>query len=106
MDGQRRVVVTGMGVVTPIGIGVDEFKDALIDGRNGIGCLDPDEYKVYSRNAKNIFAIAQFRYHLHHQSRCLYQTALESASESIMHLKMKVAAGMPNRTRLLEVSRA
>lgn len=44
MNSQRRVVVTGMGVVTPIGTGVDEFKDALIEGRNGIGYLDSSGY--------------------------------------------------------------
>ena len=32
----RRVVVTGMGAVTPIGIGVEEFWQALIAGKSGI----------------------------------------------------------------------
>jgi 3-oxoacyl-[acyl-carrier-protein] synthase II len=34
---ERRVVVTGMGVVAPNGIGVDAFWDALINGISGIG---------------------------------------------------------------------
>ena len=33
---QRRVVVTGMGAVTPFGVTVDHFWDALIEGRSGI----------------------------------------------------------------------
>lgn len=33
---KRRVVVTGMGVVSPVGIGTDEFWDSLISGRSGI----------------------------------------------------------------------
>ncbi len=33
---KRRVVVTGMGAVTPIGIGVDNFWEALLSGRNGV----------------------------------------------------------------------
>jgi 3-oxoacyl-[acyl-carrier-protein] synthase II len=33
---KRRVVVTGMGAVTPIGIGLDNFWDGLISGRNGV----------------------------------------------------------------------
>ena len=32
----RRVVVTGLGPVTPIGVGADEFWSALLEGRNGI----------------------------------------------------------------------
>jgi 3-oxoacyl-[acyl-carrier-protein] synthase II len=34
---KRRVVITGLGAVTPIGIGIDEFWDALIKGKNGVG---------------------------------------------------------------------
>ncbi len=33
---KRRVVVTGMGAVTAIGIGVDAFWDGVVNGRNGI----------------------------------------------------------------------
>lgn len=33
------MVVTGMGVVTPIGIGVDEFWKALLEGRNGVNLI-------------------------------------------------------------------
>ncbi|MDR7417030.1 MAG: beta-ketoacyl synthase N-terminal-like domain-containing protein, partial [Armatimonadota bacterium] len=33
---KRRVVVTGIGVVTPIGIGKDRFWNALMEGRSGV----------------------------------------------------------------------
>ncbi len=33
---KRRVVVTGMGAVTPIGIGLDNFWEGLLSGRNGV----------------------------------------------------------------------
>ena len=36
-DGERRVVVTGMGAVTPIGNDVAAYWDALVNGRSGIG---------------------------------------------------------------------
>ena len=32
----RRVVVTGMGAVTPFGVAVDPYWDGLIEGRSGI----------------------------------------------------------------------
>ena len=34
---QRRVVVTGLGMVTPLGIGVDKNWEAVLAGRSGIG---------------------------------------------------------------------
>ena len=36
-DGERRVVVTGMGAVTPIGNDVASYWDGLVNGRSGIG---------------------------------------------------------------------
>jgi 3-oxoacyl-[acyl-carrier-protein] synthase II len=35
----RRVVVTGMGAVTPIGIGIAEYWKGLIEGKNGVGLI-------------------------------------------------------------------
>ena len=34
---RRRVAVTGMGVLTPVGNSVEEYWDALVNGRSGIG---------------------------------------------------------------------
>src|ERR1700682_5118027 len=36
---KRRIVITGMGVVSPIGIGNETFWDALKNGRSGVGRL-------------------------------------------------------------------
>ena len=36
---KRRVVVTGIGAVTPIGIGIDEFWEGLVNGRNGVDLI-------------------------------------------------------------------
>lgn len=33
---KRRVVITGMGVVAPNGIGIENFWDSLVQGRSGI----------------------------------------------------------------------
>jgi len=37
--GRRRVVVTGMGVVSPLGSSVNEFWSGLVEGKSGIGPL-------------------------------------------------------------------
>ena len=46
-NGRRRVVVTGMGAVTPLGDSVDEYWKSLVKGKSGIGPMtlaDPTEY--------------------------------------------------------------
>ncbi|BAS27465.1 beta-ketoacyl-ACP synthase II [Limnochorda pilosa] len=35
----RRVVVTGLGAVTPLGIGVPAYWDGLVSGRSGVGAI-------------------------------------------------------------------
>jgi len=37
---ERRVAVTGMGILTPIGIGVEAFWKSLLAGRSGVGPVD------------------------------------------------------------------
>ena len=46
---ERRVAVTGLGVVSPVGIGVDATWDALVAGRSGVADIslwDPSELDV------------------------------------------------------------
>lgn len=45
---ERRVVITGLGVVSPIGIGLDDYWDGLLNGRNGITRVtyfDPTDFR-------------------------------------------------------------
>ena len=36
---KRRVVITGMGALTPIGIGLKEYWEGLVEGRNGVDLI-------------------------------------------------------------------
>ena len=54
-DGERRVVVTGMGALTPIGNDVPAFWDSLVNGRSGIGRITLfDPQKTASKVAGEI----------------------------------------------------
>lgn len=47
---EHRVVVTGLGVVTPIGVGLEEFWEGLKAGRNGISRIthfDPTDFRSH-----------------------------------------------------------
>jgi 3-oxoacyl-[acyl-carrier-protein] synthase II len=39
-NGHRRVAVTGIGIVSPVGVGVDAFWSALLAGRSGVSAIE------------------------------------------------------------------
>ena len=39
VDRDRRVVVTGLGLITPLGTGVEKNWEALMAGRSGVGLI-------------------------------------------------------------------
>ena len=48
-DGRRRVVITGMGAVTPLGLNVEDFWQGLVEGRSGVDwvtAVDTANYPV------------------------------------------------------------
>lgn len=57
-SGERRVVVTGLGVITPIGIGVDGLRAGLRSGRCGVGPItyfDPSVFVTHIAAQVNDF---------------------------------------------------
>ena len=49
MGNERRVVVTGIGIISPVGNNVDDFWKAIVEGKSGIGLItrfDPGDAKT------------------------------------------------------------
>lgn len=60
---RNRVVVTGLGCVTPLGIGKDSFWQALIAGKNGIGRItrfDAADYATQIAGEVKDFDVSQY----------------------------------------------
>ena len=52
---ERRVVITGMGVVTPVGTGIVQFWDNMISGKSGVSRIETfDVKKIASKIAAQI----------------------------------------------------
>ena len=50
INGRSRVVITGVGIISPVGLTADESWDSLINGRSGIGLItqfDSSELPVH-----------------------------------------------------------
>ncbi|MEK7770318.1 MAG: beta-ketoacyl synthase N-terminal-like domain-containing protein, partial [candidate division NC10 bacterium] len=47
MKNKRRVVITGLGVVAPNGIGKDAFWDALVAGRSAVDWISSFDTSPY-----------------------------------------------------------
>ena len=62
-DQRTRVVITGMGALTPLGQSVDEYWNGLVEGRSGIGPItlcDASEYPCKIAGEVSDFDPAQF----------------------------------------------
>ena len=82
MNDERRVVITGLGMLSPLGIGATTFWDALIDGRSGIGPITRfDASGLPSRIAGEVppFKIADFIPKTHRKSVKLMSRDIELA---------------------------
>ena len=51
---KEKLVITGMGAVTPIGCGVDKYWNSLVEGRCGIDTVSYTHLDVYKRQAVSL----------------------------------------------------
>ena len=99
---RRRVVVTGLGAVTPLGESVAEFWDALVAGRSGVGPMtlaDPSAYPC--RIAAEVSGFDPERYIDRREVRRMSrfsQLAIAAAREALAHAG--ITEGVVNPERL------
>ena len=83
----RRVVVTGCGIVSPVGIGVDSFWKAIVSGKNGVNRItqfNPDGFDSQIAGEVKEFDPASILSHKEIRRTARFvQFALSSAKESV-----------------------
>ena len=99
---RRRVVVTGLGAVTPLGESVADFWDALVAGRSGVGPMTLADPSAYScQIAGEVSGFDPDRYIDRRESRRMArfsQLAVAAAREALV--QAGIADGVPRPERL------
>jgi 3-oxoacyl-(acyl-carrier-protein) synthase len=99
MAASRRIAITGLGVVSPVGTGADPFFDALLAGKSGIRRLDtPHSERLGIRIGASVrdLDLSGFTPSLISQTERVSQFALIAAREALAH------AGNPQQAALSE----
>ena len=95
-ESERRVVITGIGMVTPVGIGRDKTWAALLNGENGIGPVTLcDTTDLASRVAGEVTDFDPLDFIDRKQARRIdrfTQLALAASGEAIEHAGIDIAA--------------
>ena len=56
----RRVVITGIGPVTPVGIGLDDFWNSMVSGKSGISLIEGYEESKFKLPVKIVGQVKNF----------------------------------------------
>ncbi|MCQ2513690.1 MAG: beta-ketoacyl-ACP synthase II [Ruminococcus sp.] len=98
----QKIVVTGMGAVTPLGIGVDNYWNNLIAGQSGIDriqCFDPSELAVQvAGEVKNFNPSDYLPKDLIRKTDAFMQYAYIAAEEAIKQSNLEIE---PMRTGIV-----
>ena len=105
---RSRVVITGLGIVSPIGIGVSDFWKAALSGQSGISAiksLDPfplDRYRSKVAGQVRDFAVDRFVDSAHGERVDRYaQFALVAAKEALADSGIQMAKENPHRVGVI-----
>src|SRR5579859_1066467 len=100
VSGLRRIAITGLGVVSPVGTGAEVFFDALLAGKSGIGRLDiPHGERLGVRLGASVrnLDLAGFTPAVLSQTERVSRMAMVSAREALAHAGQPYAATPPER---------
>lgn len=102
-DGQhpQRVVITGLGAITPLGLSVEETWAGLLAGRSGIDLIDRfDTSQLRTRFAGQVKAFDPQNYMDRKEARRLdlyIQYALAATKEAVGDARLELSEETPNR---------
>lgn len=102
-DGQhpQRVVITGLGAITPLGLSVEETWAGLLAGRSGIDFIDRfDTSQLRTRFAGQVKAFDPQNYMDRKEARRLdlyIQYALAATKEAVGDARLELSEETPNR---------
>jgi 3-oxoacyl-[acyl-carrier-protein] synthase II len=104
-NGRRRVVITGMGTVTPLGLSVAETWDALLEGRSGVDWLaglDATPYPVKVAGQVKAFDPEKYMERKDARRMALFsQFAVKAAQEAFADAGLREGDYDPERTGVL-----
>jgi len=97
----RRVVITGLGAITPLGLTVDDYWQGLIDGKNGIGPIttfDISSYPVKVAGEINTFEPTDYMHikRADRTARCT-QFAIAAAKMALESARLDMSREKPGR---------
>jgi 3-oxoacyl-[acyl-carrier-protein] synthase II len=98
---KRRVVVTGIGVISPLGSGVENFWKALVAGKSGVATItkfDPAQFdSKIAAELKDYDAVAHFNPKDSRKISLFIQYAIVAAREAVKNANFKMAEADPHR---------
>ena len=104
-NGRRRVVITGMGAISPLGLNVDDYWQGLVAGTSGIGKitqLDVSDYPVIAAGEVKGFEPEQYMDRKEARRLARFsQFAKAAAREAVGHAGLEERDRDPERTGVL-----